>query len=395
MITQFIYAKNKKDFTYALGANTISNDSIVFIEETKEIWNRGVYYAGDLSNYATTGDIQQLNTDLTKLVGDLQINIEQAYALKSDLPTKVSELENDENYLINNCYGKKGVYIIDYDELIYLPDDWTGEKQVQYILVTDGANVNFKLKRYQWYSNGDNPVTVKWESYNNTRQITKSNHRSEDPQQYPSFSNAKKYASNYEGRLLMDSELEFIVGNYSMIDAVLDKVGFPTLITNQSIGLWGESKAIINNVVQTESKDTCLRVVPVYDALKEVSIYTRLDETDTKLQTIEEKIETVVNDLDNISTSYLVVNHTSSENECTLSPNTFHVWDVVESLDLTLGEEEEGIVNEYLFQFTSGETPTMLSLPDTIKWINDFPDIEPNMTYQCSIINNIGVICGV
>ncbi len=54
----------------------------------------------------------------------------------------------------------------------------------------------------------------------------------------------------------------------------------------------------------------------------------------------------------------------------------------------------EGIVNEFLFQFTSGETPTTLILPDTIKWVNDAPEIEANMTYQCSIINNIGVICG-
>lgn len=78
----------------------------------------------------------------------------------------------------------------------------------------------------------------------------------------------------------------------------------------------------------------------------------------------------------------------------TIQPNVFNVWGEVTSLDITLGEEQEGIVNEFLFQFTSGETPTTLILPDTIKWVNDAPEIEANMTYQCSIINNIGVICG-
>lgn len=78
----------------------------------------------------------------------------------------------------------------------------------------------------------------------------------------------------------------------------------------------------------------------------------------------------------------------------TIQPNVFNVWGEVASLDITLGEEQEGIVNEFLFQFTSGETPTTLILPDTIKWVNDAPEIEANMTYQCSIINNLGIICG-
>ena len=83
-----------------------------------------------------------------------------------------------------------------------------------------------------------------------------------------------------------------------------------------------------------------------------------------------------------------------TETTCTIQPNVFNIWGEVASLDITLGEEQEGIVNEFLFQFTSGETPTTLILPDTIKWVNDAPEIEANMTYQCSIINNIGVICG-
>lgn len=93
--------------------------------------------------------------------------------------------------------------------------------------------------------------------------------------------------------------------------------------------------------------------------------------------------------------TYSIVNHNSDEIECVILPNTFHIWNEVLSLDISLGEIIPGVCNEFLFQFTSGDQPTMLMLPDDIKWINDFPDIESNKTYQCSIINNIGIICGV
>jgi hypothetical protein len=89
------------------------------------------------------------------------------------------------------------------------------------------------------------------------------------------------------------------------------------------------------------------------------------------------------------------VDHGTEDTIFTLTPNVFHVWGEVSSLDLDLGESVDGIVNEYLFQFTSGETATTLILPDTIKWLHFSPEIVENTTYQCSIINNIGIICGV
>lgn len=96
---------------------------------------------------------------------------------------------------------------------------------------------------------------------------------------------------------------------------------------------------------------------------------------------------------DNIS--YPIIQHSSTDNVGVIASNTFHIWDEVESLDISFGEETPNRMNEYLFQFTSGETATTLILPDSVKWVNDFPKIESNITYQCSIINNIGIICGV
>ena len=92
--------------------------------------------------------------------------------------------------------------------------------------------------------------------------------------------------------------------------------------------------------------------------------------------------------------AYAEVNHGTSDTTFALTPNTFHVWDEVASLDLSFAEEHAGVVNEYLFQFTSGNTATTLSLLDTIQWVAT-PSVESNKTYQVSIVNNIGLIVGV
>lgn len=91
------------------------------------------------------------------------------------------------------------------------------------------------------------------------------------------------------------------------------------------------------------------------------------------------------------SGAYSEVNHGTSDTTFTLTPNTFHVWDEVVNLTLTLGSETTGVANEYLFQFTSGSEPTTLSLPDDIKWANELV-IEPNMIYQVSILKGLASV---
>lgn len=95
------------------------------------------------------------------------------------------------------------------------------------------------------------------------------------------------------------------------------------------------------------------------------------------------------------SGAYAEVNHETSDTTFTLTPNTFHVWDEVATLDLSFGAETDGVANEYLFQFTSGATATTLTLPDTVEWVNGALTIEADKTYQISIVNNIGLIIGV
>lgn len=88
--------------------------------------------------------------------------------------------------------------------------------------------------------------------------------------------------------------------------------------------------------------------------------------------------------------AYPLENHTEATAE--IAPNTFHVWDEVSALTLTLGAEEEGRASEYIFQFTSAATPTTLSLPSTLTWANgEALTPEVNKTYQVSIVNGLAV----
>jgi hypothetical protein len=80
-----------------------------------------------------------------------------------------------------------------------------------------------------------------------------------------------------------------------------------------------------------------------------------------------------------------------TETTVAIAPNVLNLWGEVASLDITLAEGTAGVVNEYMFQFTSGATATTLVLPADIKWVSA-PNIQANKTYQVSIINNLGVI---
>lgn len=78
-----------------------------------------------------------------------------------------------------------------------------------------------------------------------------------------------------------------------------------------------------------------------------------------------------------------------------INPNTFYKFGEVSSLNITLAAiTDTSVLNEYMFEFTSGSTATTLTLPNTIKWL-ETPTIESNKIYQCSIVDNVGVLLGV
>jgi len=88
---------------------------------------------------------------------------------------------------------------------------------------------------------------------------------------------------------------------------------------------------------------------------------------------------------------YPVIEHGTEDTTFTLTPNALHVWGKVSTLTLTLGEETEGITNEFIFIFEGSSNP-VLTLPDTIKWADDvLPSIVPGKIYCISILNNLAV----
>lgn len=75
-----------------------------------------------------------------------------------------------------------------------------------------------------------------------------------------------------------------------------------------------------------------------------------------------------------------------------INPNKFYLFGEVTSLSIALGEAVEGRYNEYMFQFTSGSTATVLSMPSELKWQDDNELIpSENTVYQVSIVNNLAV----
>lgn len=87
------------------------------------------------------------------------------------------------------------------------------------------------------------------------------------------------------------------------------------------------------------------------------------------------------------------VKHTSDEQVVTIEPNTFHVWDSVYMLNVTLGEAKEGEKSEYLFQFTAGvwldecliEAPFPLRFDTLLEW-------KYGHTYLVHIVNGNGTV---
>ena len=76
-----------------------------------------------------------------------------------------------------------------------------------------------------------------------------------------------------------------------------------------------------------------------------------------------------------------------------INPNTFYKFGEVINLTISFAAKESGIMNEYMFEFVSGSTPTTLSVPDTVTWSGgEAPTIEANKTYQVSIVNNLALI---
>lgn len=114
------------------------------------------------------------------------------------------------------------------------------------------------------------------------------------------------------------------------------------------------------------------------------SAYSKITNSDTILTAIE-KLEAGLTP--SVKTS------TASSVKHTISPNVFYKYGVCSKIEITFTAGDTNSYNEYMLEFQSGDTPTELVLPDGVKWAGDH-EIESNMTYQVSIVNNLAVMGG-
>ncbi len=77
-----------------------------------------------------------------------------------------------------------------------------------------------------------------------------------------------------------------------------------------------------------------------------------------------------------------------------IKPNVDYSFAECKTLIIDFFEGKPNKRNEYMFSFTSGATPTVLTLPGTIKWVNELT-IEANKRYEISIVDNIGLWCAI
>lgn len=88
MLNNFIYAKTKDLFLEKLNAGEVLDEAIVFIEDTKEIWNHGTYFVG---SSADLSDIEVAISALQSNKAD-RLDLEE-YATKSELPNLTEYLK--------------------------------------------------------------------------------------------------------------------------------------------------------------------------------------------------------------------------------------------------------------------------------------------------------------
>ena len=91
--------------------------------------------------------------------------------------------------------------------------------------------------------------------------------------------------------------------------------------------------------------------------------------------------------------STVVINQTDTTTS--IYPNKLNKWGSVTSLSVGFEVGAAGRTNEYMMEFTVSGSAFTLTLPNSVKWIDDEqPDWEDGYTYQVSVLNNLAVAAG-
>lgn len=93
-----------------------------------------------------------------------------------------------------------------------------------------------------------------------------------------------------------------------------------------------------------------------------------------------------------ITPQTIIVDKTSDvNNSFNIEPNKMYMFGTRNTLTITFAPGDPSILNEYMFQFTSGTVATNLTMPNTIIWSGDHT-IKNNKKYLVSVENNLGMI---
>lgn len=84
---------------------------------------------------------------------------------------------------------------------------------------------------------------------------------------------------------------------------------------------------------------------------------------------------------------------TQTQSSVSIQPNVLNVWGDMEQLTISFVAGADNAVNEYMLQFSCGSTPTTLTLPSGVRWVEE-PEFESNYIYQVSILNGLAVYAG-
>lgn len=441
------------------GVNTLSIEAgtnITLEQEGNTLTINSTGGSGGTSNYnALTNKPKINNVELNgnKTSSDLGIQPAGDYALESDIPDVSNFITNSVNNLLNyylksETYTKQEVNnligqiaTLQFQVVSTLPQ--TGDSKYIYLVPSSNPKTQNVKDEYIWVNNS-------WEQIGST-QIDLTGYATENwvNTQISGFLTQTQIQALINTALSEYTETDPTVpshvknitqanitswnnksdfsGNYNDLS---NKPTIPSEVTESTVSGWGFTKNTgtyskpsggipktdLASAVQTSlgKADTALQSISSSDVTSALG-YTPYNSTNpngytSNVGTITgitmngaSKGTSGVVDLGTVITSHQDISGKAnkisvvqtSTSTIEINSNTFYKFGEVASLNITLASiTDNTIYNEYMFEFVSGTTATTLTLPSSIKWL-ETPTIDANKIYQCSIVDNVGLLVGV
>ncbi len=190
------------------------------------------------------------------------------------------------------------------------------------------------------------------------------------------FEELKQYIDNADNliRQYIDNAIKALatVAKSGSYNDLIDKPIIPAVVTESTISEWGFTKntgtikgIIMNGVLQKESDGN----VNLGTVITDISGKQEKLISGTNIKTL--------NGISLLGSGNIQIGGSISRVEMTseiasIKANEFYVWQMVNSLNITLISGSETVMNRYIFQFRNPkETTTLLTLPDGITWSTD------------------------